>query len=205
MDIEIFGYKVSIKKLLLVLVFISLALYYFNNRTRTLPDGIMAPDKSIQVLVTDPAWTVGEYTITPLASFYIRARVLGTENYYNDREADLSPIDLALGWDKMSDNKVLDKISISQNHRWYFFEYDNEDHIADEYVINHSANMHMIPATPEIKRKLNSIKVNDIVNITGYLVKVETSDGYKWISSLTRSDTGSNACELVWVKSIIIE
>jgi hypothetical protein len=37
-------------------------------------------------------------TLTPLAGFSIDARVLSRRDYRSDREAELSPVDLALGW-----------------------------------------------------------------------------------------------------------
>jgi hypothetical protein len=40
------------------------------------------------------------YQITPLASFVIKAKVLSKNSYMLGRESDLSPIDLALGWEK---------------------------------------------------------------------------------------------------------
>ena len=47
------------------------------------------------------------YQIRPLAQFAVRARVLGREDYRMDKEADLSPIDLALGWKQMADPAVM--------------------------------------------------------------------------------------------------
>src|ERR1700694_3208187 len=46
------------------------------------------------------------YRITPLQAFSIEARVLGAERYRFDREADIAPVDLALGWGPMSDQAV---------------------------------------------------------------------------------------------------
>src|SRR5579862_5982651 len=58
------------------------------------------------------------YDITALAKFSLQARVLSAEDYYFDRETDLVPVDLALGWGPMSDPQVLSKISISQGGRF---------------------------------------------------------------------------------------
>ncbi len=60
------------------------------------------------------------YTITALANFELNARVLGVEHYRFDREAELAPVDLALGWGPMSDSAVLSKVSISQGGRFYY-------------------------------------------------------------------------------------
>ena len=38
-----------------------------------------------------------------------------------DRESDLAPVDLALGWGRMSDEAILKDIQISQSGRFYFW------------------------------------------------------------------------------------
>jgi len=71
--------------------------------------------------------------------------------------------------------------------------------IPRQEIETHSANMHMIAATPAVERALKSVRVGQIVKLTGYLVEVRAADGWTWRSSLTREDTGAGACELVWV------
>lgn len=139
------------------------------------------------------------YQITPLQSFSLEARVLGTERYRFDRGAELAPIDLALGWGPMSDQSVLDRIDISQGGRFYFWHV-SQFPIPRRDIETHSANMHMIPATPDIERRLDSVRPGQIVMLRGYLVNVQGQDGFAWRSSLTREDTGAGACELVWVE-----
>ncbi len=61
-----------------------------------------------QTLITNGhSWTKGNYQITPLAAFQIHARVLHKKEYSRGREADLSPVDFALGWGPMSDVHIL--------------------------------------------------------------------------------------------------
>ena len=45
----------------------------------------------------------------------------------------------------------------------------------------------------------------DVVALGGYLITVEAKDGWRWRSSLSRNDSGGGACELVWVKSLVID
>jgi len=144
---------------------------------------------------------ISGFQLTPLASFSVRARVLASRGYYCGREADLSPVDLALGWGRMSDEDVLKDISISQGGRFYYWHVSNFS-IPREEIQSHSANMHMIPADDNVKKILQSIKVGNVVRIQGYLVEAKTNEGWRWKSSLTREDTGSGACELVLVQSL---
>ena len=142
------------------------------------------------------------YRITPLATYRIRGRVLLAERYWFGRESDLSPLDLTLGWRLMSNQDVLDHLRLYSLHRDYQWT-GREDKLPanQDEIIAHSANMHLIPATEEIAARLKSMGRGDLVDLGGYLVQVEAPDGWRWRSSLTRSDTGEGACELMWVAS----
>jgi hypothetical protein len=141
------------------------------------------------------------YTLQPLQDFQIEARVLASETYRTDREADLSPIDLALGWGPMSDSAVLDKIRINQSSRFYYWHVD-EFPIPREEIERSSANMHMIPADGNIERRLKAVRPGQTVRIGGWLVEAQASDGWRWRSSLTRNDTGAGACEVIFVRDL---
>jgi len=169
------------------------------------PGVITAGQEPQQVLMTLHAFQVGDYTLTPLAQFSIRARVLSTERYSYDREADLSPVDFALGWGKMSDSAVLQYLDISQSGRWYYWHYQTQPPVSDLYIIAHSGNMHILPATPAIAELAKSVRTNHVVSMQGYLVGITGKDDYKWTSSLSREDSGSHSCEVFWVTSLVIE
>ncbi len=145
-----------------------------------------------------PEFKMNGYDITPLKTFQIKARVLGRENYSSGRESDLSPVDLALGWGRMSDESVVSKISISQSGRFYRWHVD-EFPIPRREIETHSANMHLIPRDEAVRDSIEQIKTGDVIELSGYLVNVKADDGWQWNSSLTRNDTGDGACELIWV------
>lgn len=145
----------------------------------------------------------GDYSVRPLATFSLSARVLSRADYSWDAGAALAPVDLALGWGRMSDSAVLDKISISQSGRFYFWRV-REFPIPEREIIESSANMHLIPADAAVEREIKRTRDGDIVEFDGYLVEVDGPKGYRWISSLTRSDSGAGACELVWVEHFSI-
>ena len=62
----------------------------------------------------------------------------------------------------------------------------------------------MIPADKETLEVLRSVRRGDRISLTGYLVLVESKSGWKWDTSLSRTDTGGGACEIVWVKRLVI-
>lgn len=150
---------------------------------------------------TAPAVQFNGYTIQPVASFQATARVLSTEHYRRGREAELSPVDLALGWGPMADDAVVDALDIRQSGRFFFWRAESFP-IPRRDIETHSANMHMIPASQEIDHRLRAVRAGDQIRLRGYLVRVEASDGWQWRSSLTRDDTGAGACELVLLESL---
>jgi hypothetical protein len=164
--------------------------------------GVVAPHAPVQREVSDPQpFDYKGYRISPLAQFAAEARVLGREDYLLGREADLSRTDLALGWNRMSDTAVLDKIDMSQSNRFAYWSV-KEFPIPQREIETSSANMHLIPANSIIAGKLRKIRKGQVVRLRGYLVRVDASDGWRWVSSLTREDTGTGACELVWVEEM---
>ncbi len=114
-----------------------------------------------------PVLEMDDYQITKKARFEIHARVLSTEQYYLSREADLSPIDLALGWGVMSDQSLLEQIDISQSSRWYRWRYEGSLPVSDQQIISSSGNMHMIPASTSVERSLMKLREGDVVALQG--------------------------------------
>jgi len=140
--------------------------------------------------------------LQPLAGFSVEARVLSREDYGFGREADYSPTDLALGWGRMGDEAVLDRLDISQSSRWYHYRWSGDPPIPPVEIIQSSANMHMIPSDRTVASALREVRPGQRVRIDGWLVQVDANDGWHWRSSLTRDDTGDGACEVVYVCSI---
>lgn len=147
------------------------------------------------------------YTINPLASFVIEALVLSKANYFMfGREAQIAPVDLALGWGPMSGGSVLRKLNIWQSGRFYFWQTKGPElPIPREEITRHSANMHLIPANPKVTAALRRVRRGEMVLLKGYLVEVRQKDGWRWRSSLSREDSGWGSCELIWVEEMEIK
>lgn len=195
-------------KLALFIGLLSFGAYqHFAKQPITHGNGILAGNLPIQTSLPQPLndanFSLNGYQLKLLQKFDLQARVLSTEHYSSDREADLSPVDLALGWGSMSDEANLKDIAISQSGRWYFWHVDHFP-IPREQIEQNSANMHMIPADKTIEKVLKNIKTGQIVQLSGYLVEAFANDGWHWKSSLTRNDIGAGACEVVYVKSISV-
>ncbi len=169
--------------------------------------GVYAPNEPIQnELGVSDSFSFNGYTITKLAEFEIKAKVLSRENYSYGKEADLSPVDLALGWGRMSDESIISQLDISQSGRWYRWNTKtNKFPIPKNEIMISSANMHMIPQDASVQYELDRVQKGDIIRLSGYLVKIDSADGWHWQSSLTRNDSGGGACELIFVERFEIE
>jgi hypothetical protein len=146
------------------------------------------------------------WQITPKAEYQIAARVLHTENYRSGWQSALSPVDLALGWGKLS-NPFVDKwIDWDQNMRWYFFHWSAGSPYTNDYIVTHSANVHIVPADDNLKRAALEVHRNDIVLLEGTLINIDggkSDHSYWWHSSLSREDTGDGSCELLLLKRAV--
>ncbi len=165
--------------------------------------GMVAPHLPSQTAIKNPTLVeLDGYQITPLADFEIEARVLGRERYYFDSSAALSPVDLALGWGPMSDERVLDELEISQSGRFYHWRATTLP-IPMTMISRHSANMHLIPGNTTVEGLLKGrIRPGQVVQLKGYLVAIAGPNGWNWRSSLTRDDTGGGACEVILVNDM---
>jgi hypothetical protein len=170
----------------------------------TLPPRVAAFAAPLQTAVPASTGTfrLRAATLTPLAGFSIDARVLSRREYRSDREAQLAPVDLALGWGRMRDDAVLSRLTITQSARWYRYRYGGEPPIPQAEIVRSAANMHLIPGSNEIASALHDVEAGERVRIDGWLVEAQAADGWRWRSSLTREDVGAGACELIYVCAI---
>ena len=190
-------------RLFLLALVLWAAWHAWNTRTISHPAGILAAEPPEQAATDAIPLRHGDFTLSPRASFAITARVLARERYRAGGTADLSPLDLALGWGPMSDSAVLAHIDISQGQRFYFWRTEAPPIPLNE-IARHSANMHMVPANNRVRGKLLDLHVGDLVRIEGRLIDVAGPGGWHWRTSLTREDTGAGACEIVLVDYLAV-
>ncbi len=173
----------------------------WRQREITQPAGVLASAEPSQRDSKAAPIVVGDYTLTPRAEFSLKARVLASERYRFDALSSLIPRDLALGWGPMSDSSVLAQIDISQSGRFYFWKTRTATPpIALDVIAASSANMHLIPANRAVARVLDRARVGQLIELDGQLVDVRGNNGRQMSTSLTRSDTGAGACEIIYVE-----
>ena len=145
-----------------------------------------------------PVERVG-YVLRPRADFSATVRILGREDYSVDEFARLVPTDFAVGWGPMSDSRVLGGIEISQANRFYFWRTHTWP-VTRQEIERHSANWHVIAGSESVRATLDDLRAGSVVEFEGQLVDIEGRDG-GMTTSLSRSDTGPGACEILLASS----
>jgi hypothetical protein len=156
----------------------------------------------VDPLPNDTAFDYGKFQLKPLARFALDARVLHRKIYRYDRAAALVPVDVAVGWGRMSDQAVLDQLEISQASRFFYYEYQHQPPIPREEIISHATNLHFIPSTKALAAECKSLRTGELIHLAGVLVEATGGEIGTWRSSLSRTDSGKGACELVWVEEL---
>jgi hypothetical protein len=163
------------------------------------PGAVASGAPKQQMLEGGAAIERGTFRLRPRAEFSATVRVLRREDYSLDRISPLVPTDFAVGWGPMSDTRVLEDIEISQGNRFYFWRTENWPIDRGE-IESHSANWHVIPESASVRRVLDKLRTGSIVELEGRLVDIEAGDG-GMKTSLSRTDTGAGACEILLASS----
>ena len=164
----------------------------------------VAPGEPMQKAFPKKTWRHNDFKITALSSYSIRAQVILRETFSFSlwREASISPLDLTLAWGLMSSAKNRQGISFSHSGRFYYWRTSGVPPIDPGVLNRHVANVHIIPASKKLRTQLLKVGIGEVVNLTGFLIKAEHSDGWSWESSMSRDDSGAHACELFWVAEV---
>jgi len=103
----------------------------------------------------------------------------------------------------MSDSAVLQSLHLSQGARFGRWRWSHEPPLPPDEINRHAANTHLIPANDAIRDRISALRPGSLVRIEGELVEARHPRGGRpWRSSLTRTDQGFGACEIIFVRSI---
>ncbi len=156
-----------------------------------------------------------EFTIIPVASYEISAVLVSMKPYSEllgfaeDRlYAKISQIDLCLAWGQLAEPEYDRYMTYSQGKRYCSAQSGKDAPLDFNSQINHWSNNHIIPATENVHNAIKSLKNKEKVVLKGSLVNVQfESNGQEYMflkSSLSRTDSGYDACEVFYVNSVRI-
>lgn len=170
------------------------------------PPGVLAPGDPVQLTLPEnaPEIRLKGWTLTPLATYSIHARVLSKRKYSSDSTSAISPLDFLVGWGPMSDSSILGTMSFRQSQRFGYWQPGQNTPLSPAEIASHAANIHLIPANDAVRDRLASLRVGSLVQLRGKLVEATLAGnkGAPWRSSLTRTDTGNHSCEILYVESV---
>ncbi len=191
------------KIILILLLFFGWKQYYHIESASSVGAGMLAGGSPFQSETERRSFRDGDYTYTPHASFEVDARVLDASYYYFDKMSRISPMDIVVGWEEMSDESVYDLVDISTGSRKYDWDAGRAP-IAPSEIALKTAIIHLVPANPGIAHEFRRIRIGDIIVARGYLVDVKSAAGLKWKTSTTRNDDGPESGEILYVNSLEI-
>jgi hypothetical protein len=194
------------RKVLIVLAVVALVAWWLWPSGRRWPPGVLvSADPRMELADEGAPWSYTshgkEYQIVPRGRWSGEARVLSVNADYDD--AAIGPLDLTIGWGKMSDQAVVDRMRIWQdNTRHWYCQPRGEWPIPMEQVALHAVNTHLIPATSTVESDLRAIGKGDVVTLDGQLVDVRRNDGFHWNTSLEPGGFGDHSCKIIWVERV---
>lgn len=170
-------------------------------------DSSAAPEQSrledpTPVKVSASGW---DFVITPTARYVLRGAVVSRETYSSGWNAALSPCDVAMAWGELAADEGWRKLEWSQGYRWYRWRWRGQAPFSKEVIIRNSSNTHIVPATPNVGRAACSLSEGDRAELSGELIRIDGRKGdqwVRWVSSLSRDDTGDGSCELLYLRRL---
>jgi hypothetical protein len=192
-----------IPRLLFFTLVAAITWYWWISRPISHAPGVLVsiPPEQQQLSATGKI-TQGDFTLTPVASYTLRGRVLGKKRYHSGIQSGLVPVDIAVGWGQMSNQAVLDQLKVSMGNRFFFYQWWGAPPIVRDEIERSAANNHLIAATSGVSRSISRLRLGQIVEMRGQLVDAEGPGGFRWRTSRSRTDTGNGACELFLVEKI---
>lgn len=160
-----------------------------------------------------------DYTFTPRADYQLHGLVVSL--HHSDSWIDIShgsdpaqTVDVCVVWGPLISTDAYRKVAYDHGDWTCYIKLKDEndratyDFINEHHLLESLSNNHLIPHNAEEARVIKSIKVGDQIALTGVLTEYAISKDGTPIStrgtSLTRTDTGSHACETIYLSSITI-
>jgi len=150
----------------------------------------------------------GSFSLTRMANYKVSGLVISKEYYSDGWDSMISPVDLLILWGKLVEPEYARPITFTHGGRWYHYRWKEGSPVDPGYIITHSSNNHVIPASKNIYRAIKQIKKKDQIIVEGCLVNVKgTFKGrpVSWNTSLSRTDTGNGSCEIFYVSKVRID
>ena len=188
--------------------------WWQHERRVSHPPGVVVEvGPAIRLGETRAPWTDGQgFRYEALGAFEGRAMVLARRNYELGEFAALAPTDLALGWDGLSDPRIIDQLAFPQmksfSSRFVVPEFRRGAELRErprdelEELFRSLTHVHTIPGDPGIRRTLAGIRPGQVIRFKATLVLAVAPSGTRYESSLALGDRN---CEIAWIDELELE
>ena len=143
-------------------------------------------------------------SLTPRARYRLTAYALITDNTMRDAWSAVSGLDIAFAWGRVAHPAVLRHLVFHLKRRYLSVYFRGSPPVGPKTIMNHLGNHHLVAADEEVAAALARIQPGDLVSLEGDLVDIVVA-GQHLKTSLSRTDAGDGACEVLYVERVEIE
>ena len=166
--------------------------------------GELAPkEPRIERVGWEKPFTYKGDTVKPVRRITGEVRVLKNRRYFIDSRSDYSPVDVLVGWKELSDERNLNHLYFSLEHRYFEINYSRPPLPIYE-MYSQMALWHLIPSTEEIDAQIKKIRPGNVMEMEGLVVDIDSETGFDWNSELENPGGRSNNL-VIWITQIRVK
>jgi len=141
------------------------------------------------------------HPIIPLREYEISGLIVSCgfseslSKYHNDT---LNLMDVGLIWGDNMNPKLYKKVKFHTNGVRLFFKSTHQE-VWNRFRFDQISNNHLICTNALLRKKIKKLHRGELISIKGFLANYSGRS-----SSLTRTDQGDGACEVLWVDELTI-
>lgn len=216
---QLFDFVLScLAKLAMVVFILSILLFIYSLFGKKIPD---PKDVNYNILTKEPIqdavkvnpftqdYKGYEYSISPKYSYDIYGLVVSYfdyDSFFNilHKNDPGNARDFCVIWGENIENNVYKKVKFRSSEFACFWKKGPDSKFSGLSLSNN----HLIPANTKIKALLKKVNIGDQIHVKGYLADYSISKNKEQIgtrqTSITRSDEGDGACEIIYVTDLTI-
>lgn len=187
--------------LIIVLIF---CYFLWEQRPVRYGSGIIADSKPDVARIDFPNPIETEnFIITPKFEISGTVRVIARNRYWFEDMSHISPVDLLLSWDRMSDEDLLKRMLVKIDDRSYSVQMTKPPYQRGN-IHEHLMLTHTIPATEQIQERITSLRRGQLVTFSGYIVDIKNRLGDEWISPVRDKLPANRSSQWVWIENLTL-
>jgi len=193
-----------LKHIFLLLVLIFCYFLWEQRPVKYGPGVIVNSQPKVEAVNRTATFDIKNATLIPKYQIEGTIRVIAKKSYWFDNKRHISPTDLVLGWNRMSDDKLLRKLLITIDDRSYDVQMAKPPSMRGtihEYVLM----AHAIPATERIREKLATVRRGQFISFSGFIVDVRTKDEKSWVSPVRDGKPAVRSAQWIWIENLFFE